>query len=98
MTKNDERDTMMYAPGMSNFLNRWFSTYDQARASLDSEGGYLFPYKHQFFVTGSEAIRELGMDPADPDWELIGRDWVHPRDREAWNRLMEKRLNAKKTP
>jgi hypothetical protein len=49
------------------------------------------PYKGQFFVTLSEGIRELGLDPDDPDWELIGWDWVQPKDDAAWKRLKEKR-------
>ena len=58
------------------------------------EGGYLFPYKNQFFVTESEAVRELGLDPKDPDCEVIGWDWVQPLDEKAWERLLEKRLLA----
>ena len=36
-------------------------------------------------------MRELGLDPEDPDWERIGHDWVRPQDREAWTRLCAKR-------
>lgn len=78
---------VMYAPRMDAFLNRWFATYGEARASQAAEGGYLFPYRHQFFVAEAEAVKELGLDPDDPDWERIGRDWARPRDREAWERL-----------
>jgi hypothetical protein len=81
----------MYIARMDAFLNRWFTTYDQARAALESEGGYLLPYKNQFFITEAGAIRELGLDPEDPDWELIGWDWVRPNDRAAWQRLQHKR-------
>jgi hypothetical protein len=92
MKTSEKNDTLMYAPSMDAFVNRWFRTYEEARASLESEGGYLFPYKHQFFVTEREAIRELGLDPDDPDWELIGRDWVHPLSLDAWERLKKKRM------
>jgi hypothetical protein len=81
----------MYVPRMDAVLNRWFRSYAEARTSLEAEGGYLLPYKHQFFVTLSEGIRDLGLDPDDPDWERIGWDWVQPKDREAWERLKEKR-------
>lgn len=84
-------DTMMYVTGMSVFLNRWFATYELARESLDEEGGFLFPYKNHFFVTEEGAIPRLGLDPDDPDWDLIGHDWVRPDNREAWERLREKR-------
>ncbi len=32
------------------YLNRWFAGYDEARASLEAEGGYLFPFHRQYFV------------------------------------------------
>lgn len=85
-------DTLMYVPAMSAFLNRWYSTYTEARAALDSEGGFLLPYKSQFLVTEAEAIRELGFDPNDPDWAAMGFEWVKPRDVQAHQRLMMKRL------
>ncbi|HEY6952942.1 MAG TPA: hypothetical protein VI758_11075 [Bacteroidota bacterium] len=85
------RDTSMYVQQMDLFVNRWFAKYEQARSNLEKEGGYLFPYKSQFFITESEAIRELGLDPEDPDWKLIGFDWVKPLDHAAWERLKAKR-------
>jgi hypothetical protein len=84
----------MYVPRMDAFLNRWFTSYEEARASLDAQGGYLLPYTDQFFVSTAEAIRELGLDPDDPDWAAIGRDWVRPADPEAKARLLDKRRLA----
>ncbi len=89
-----DRGPVMYVARMDAFLNRWFTTYAAARESLDSEGGYLLPYRTQFFVTVAGAIRELGLDPDDPDWALIGRDWVRPNDPEARARLERQRLLA----
>ena len=94
MTGASEEATLMYVPRMDAVLNRWFITYEEARSSRESEGGYLLPYKKQFFVTEGEGIRELGLDPADPDWALIGWDWVRPKDTAAWGRLKEKRAQA----
>jgi hypothetical protein len=90
MAAHDERPTM-HVPRMDAILSRWFTSYDDARAAREAEGGYLLPYKHHFFVTASEAIREMGLDPDDPDWARIGWDWVRPRDAEAWERLNAKR-------
>jgi hypothetical protein len=73
-----------------SYLNRWFARYDEARASLESEGGYLFPYRHQFFICAPGFLADLGIDPADPDWERIGRDWVRPLDEAARDRLERK--------
>ena len=82
---------IMYVARMDAILNRWFTTHEEARASLDAEGGYLLPYRNQFFVTLSEGIIELGLDPEDPDWAQIGWDWVRPKDAAAWQRLKEER-------
>jgi hypothetical protein len=92
MTAMQDEQPTMWVPQMGAVLSRWFTTYEEARTSLDLEGGYLLPYRKQFFVTTGAAIEELGLDPADPDWALIGWDWVRPADPEAWERLMEKRV------
>jgi hypothetical protein len=68
-------------------LNRWFARYVEARASLEAEGGYLFPYRHQFFICEQGFLAALGIDPGDPDWGRIGRDWVRPLDETARSRL-----------
>ncbi len=94
MQRLQTSDTSMYVERMDLFVNRWFAKYDQARATLELEGGFLFPYKSQFFITEREAIRELGLDPDDPDWKLIGWDWVKPLDIPAWERLKKKRALA----
>lgn len=86
-TKSD----LMYTPRMSAILSRWFTSYDEARDARQADGGYLLPYRHQFLVTTCEAILELGLDPSDRDWELIGWDWVQPQDPRAWQRLKSKR-------
>jgi Pathogenicity locus len=77
----------VYTPALGFFLNRWFATYDQARWSLESSGGYLFPHREQFFICEREAVRELGLDPDDPDWERVGFDWARPADTAAFARL-----------
>lgn len=86
--------TLMYEKGLDVLLNRWFARYEDARKSLEKLGGFLFPYKHQFFVCEEEGIRILGLDPDDPDWERIDWDWSRPRDQDAWKRLEEKRSQA----
>jgi hypothetical protein len=84
----------MYERGLGGLLNRWFASYSEARASLADHGGYLLPYRTQFFVCESEGVRALGIDPDDPDWERIGRDWVRPGDLDAWRRLRDRRREA----
>jgi hypothetical protein len=85
---------LMYERAFDALLNRWFARYQEARDSLERLGGFLLPYERQFVVCEAEAIRELGLDPEDSDWERIGWDWVEPGDRDAWQRLKEKRLRV----
>lgn len=92
-TQTIEQPTM-WVPRMGGVLSRWFADYDEARASLELEGGYLLPYRQHYFVTTSAAIEELGLDPLDCDWARIGWDWVRPASAEAWERLLAKRLQS----
>ncbi|XXF76290.1 hypothetical protein P2318_24970 [Myxococcaceae bacterium GXIMD 01537] len=71
-------------------LNRWFASHAAARASLQREGGYLFPFREQCFITEAGFISALGLDPADPDWARMGFDWVEPLDPAARERLERK--------
>lgn len=91
----DRLDTEAFFPGRwgGAFLNRWFARYAEARASLEAEGGYLFPFRRQFFVCEGGFLEARGIDPEDPDWDAIGRDWIRPLDDPARLRL-ERRLVA----
>jgi hypothetical protein len=80
-----------YPRGMGAFLNRWFARYEDARRSLETEGGYLFSYRNQYFVCEAGALAVLGLDADDPDWARIGRDCVRPADDAAYARLRRKR-------
>jgi hypothetical protein len=75
---------------LGGFLNKWFANYAEAKSHLQSEGGFLLPYKKQFFICETNYIKQLGFDPNDPDWKLIGYDWVNPDDVQAWQRLYKK--------
>lgn len=69
------------------FLNQWFADYTQAKSYLLSNGGFLLPYKNQFFICDNDYIENLGIDPTNSDWTLIGYDWANPADNVAWKRL-----------
>jgi hypothetical protein len=83
---------LWYQPNLDIFLNRWFANYEAARASLDREGGFLFPYQKHYFVCQPEVVAALGLDPNDLDWEKIGYDCARPNDGEAYQRLHQKRV------
>ncbi|HSQ24726.1 MAG TPA: hypothetical protein VLN44_09950 [Pyrinomonadaceae bacterium] len=86
-----DQTKLWYQPNLDVFLNRWFADYEAARAALDSEGGFLFPYQKHYFVCQPDVVAALGLDPHDSDWEKIGRDCVRPDDTEAYQRLYQKR-------
>lgn len=69
------------------FLNHWFSSYAEAKQYLQKNGGYLLPFKNQFFICDATYIENLGFNPNDSDWKLIGYDWAKPVDKNAWQRL-----------
>lgn len=75
---------------MGGFLNKWFVNYAEAKSHLTAEGGFLLPYKNQFFICEAGYIAQLGLDPHDQDWKSIGFDWVNPIDQAAWRRLYKK--------
>lgn len=75
---------------VGGYLNLWFANYPEAKEHLKSSGGYLLPYKNQFFICNANYIKQIGFDPDDPDWKLIGYDWVNPDDKQAWQRLYTK--------
>ncbi|NNC09317.1 hypothetical protein HJC10_41695 [Corallococcus exiguus] len=79
-----------FQKGQSPFLNRWFSTYEEASRSLDAQGGFLFPFRDQCFICEADFLQALGIDSRDADWERMGRDWVRPRDLAAKERLEAK--------
>jgi hypothetical protein len=72
------------------FLNQWFAHYDEAKSYQQLNGGFLLPFKNQFFICDADYIINLGFDPEDADWKLIGYDWAQPNNKEAWQRLYKK--------
>jgi len=85
---------LWYHPYLDVFLNRWYANYEEARGSLDRDGGFLLPYQKHFFICQPDVISALGLDPNDPDWEKIGFDCAHPVDAAAFERLREKRAEV----
>jgi len=75
---------------IGGFLNKWFATYEEAKAEQKIAGGFLLPYKHQFFICEATYIKQLGLNPNDPDWKLINKDWAKPTNKQAWQRLYKK--------
>jgi hypothetical protein len=84
---------LLYPKGTGAFLNHWCSTYEDARAVHAERGGYLLPYRKQFFVAGRDYVEAtLGVDPDDSDWGALGFDLARPREPEVRRRLYGKIL------
>lgn len=69
------------------FFNQWFSNYKEAKAILQATGGYLLPYKQQFFICERGYIEYLRLNPDDENWRKIAHNWVEPEDFSAWQEL-----------
>lgn len=70
-------------------LNHWFTTYEEAKTYQKSRGGFLLPYKKQFFIGDAPYLREIGFNPDDINWQLIDFDWVKPCNQSAWQILYQ---------
>lgn len=79
------------------FTNEWYHDYRSAQAALEVRGGYLLPHNNDYFIAAADYVAQLGLDPHDPDWDLIGYDWARPADTAAHARLAA-RLSGKTVP
>ncbi len=82
--------TLLCPPRCTAHWNVWSADYDEAASIRAETGGYLLAYRNQFVVVDAHYIRTLGLDPDDPDWEKIRRDWARPGDSAARRRLYAK--------
>ncbi len=89
-----ELGMLMYRETGGGITNIWSASYDQARSIRRETGGFLLPYGRQFQIVEPTYVAWLGLDPADPDWDAIGRDWVHPADVDAWTRITLRRIEV----
>ena len=97
-TDSTDFGTLLYPDGADAHWNIWSASYAEARSIREDHGGYLLAYRRHFFIVDRYFIETLGLLPEDPDWELIGRDWVKPRQMDArarlYGTLIRRRLNA----
>lgn len=87
--------TTLYPKGCGAHSNIWSASYDEARHIRAEHGGFLLAYKNQFLVVDEHYITTMGLDPADPDFDEIGRDWARPANPAARTRLYGKLLAAR---
>lgn len=89
---SDSQDfgTLLYPATCQGHWNIWSASYAEARSIRAAHGGFLLAYKRQFLIVDRDYVDSLGIDPEDPDWTSIGRDWVRPQNPEARARLYRK--------
>jgi len=89
LSSREEHDfgTLLYPKSCAGHYNIWSAHYVEAREIRAAHGGYLLAYKRQFLIVEEGYIDSMGLDPHDPDWTRIGRDWVKPGDHAARARL-----------
>lgn len=95
LTDQEQRDygTLLYPASCSGHTNIWSAHYQEASEIHAARGGYLLPYKHQFVIVDQYFVESMGLDPADADWERIGRDWARPKDLAARARLYQQLIH-----
>lgn len=93
-SERTDRGTLMYRDSHGAITNIWCASYTEARQARTVSSGFLLPYKHQFQIVQAPYIKWLGLDPSDPDWDAIGRDWIEPKDVDAWTRITDLRLDV----
>lgn len=96
--KEVTEETEIFLPSPSSaHWKTWYASYEEAVAHLAKGDGFLLPYRKQFFICDIHWIIELGVAAEDPDLARVGRNWVEPLDRGAWQRLLNKiRLKQKR--
>ena len=78
-----------YPPRGSAYWNNWFASYKKAKIVHAQAGGFLLPYRNQFFICEGAFVDGIGIPASLPEWQQIGYDWVHPAQVKAWLRLNE---------
>ena len=66
-------DTFWYQKS-SPFINHWFARRIDAQEHQQLNGGFLLPYKGQYFIAEKEYIEHVGLDPENPIWKIINFD------------------------
>ena len=94
-TDTSDFGTLLYPSGAEAHWNIWSASYQEAAAIRADHGGYLLAYGRHFFITDRHFIATLGLDPDDPDWERIDRDWVQPTRPDARERLYRKLIRGR---
>ena len=81
------REDCMYYGNCGAYLNVWFANYDEAKHYHQEQGGYLLPYRKDYYVCTKEVVLYLGLDEHDAEWEKLGNNWVDNTCPTSWNTI-----------
>lgn len=81
---------------VGGFLNHWFADYHEAKQYLNSNDGYLLPYKNQYVIGSANFIEVMNLKPESPYWIQINYNFVYPEDRRAFIALFMETFNRGK--
>jgi len=84
MKSTIEKHEVLRPSRASALWNIWYATHSEGQKHIVDHGGFLLPYQKQFFVCDEDYIRSLGLELDDSDLQLVGYDWVTPKDHAAW--------------
>lgn len=76
-----------YPENFNTYWNIWFAQYPQAKKVLNEGGGFLLPFRNQFFIVEEHFVDSLGLHHTLPEWKAIGYDWVRPKHVRSWLKL-----------
>ncbi len=92
----DDMGTFWWAPACAAYLSEWHADLQVAKQALEKGKGerFLVPYRRQFAVVPAGYVRDIGIDPASPEWAALGCDLVAGYGSAAWRQLCMQRLRA----
>jgi hypothetical protein len=88
-----------YPKGFTTYWNIWFAKYAQAKKVLQDGGGFLLPFKNQYFIVEEHFVDSIGLPHTLQEWKTIGNDWIHPKNVRAWlvlNTMYEDAVKARR--
>lgn len=91
-----DKGRIMYRES-AGYWNVWSASYEEAKRIRAEHGGFLLPFRRQFFVAEASYVRWMGGEPDAEEWSAIERDWVHPPSGQstAWRRLTSRVLETR---
>lgn len=95
LKENIETNEILWSSLGSAMWHNWQANYDEALKILKPDH-FLLPYQNQFFICDINYIKSLGLSEDDKDVIAIGNNWVQPKDRAAWERIIQKIKTFKK--